>query len=226
MDVNLGVTERIYLAGTYLASGAEVLKLSPAEIKTVNTRADGLTTEHYMRSWATSTIGAPRPIRKWRASFDYRLGASGTQATDDAEYLLFQRIGARAGFWDLCVFRPIVECFDGTSLLQFRLSHGIAVQQSGASGAPGILPAGLTLNEGYAAYSTEVYGDGVLLNPANVTFDSARDANGRQKFTLVTNYFRVTCLYVPVMTARRVSCEPVFVLPHGERARVTLESFS
>ena len=222
-----GLRENVYLAGTHLAGPCEDLRVSAAYIETADYVRDTSAVVTRSPVWGTSAVGAPDSPRKWRIEMRYRLGVRpATDAAVSAEYFALQRLAADAGLFDLCIFKPIVETFSQCSgRTSFRLSAGIAVQQSGSSGAPGCLPAGLTLLAGYSGYATEVYADGVSISP---TWESARDTNGRQAFTPALTYGVGSVLkvvYVPVFTARRVVAEPIFQKPHGELVRLVMESF-
>ena len=222
-----GLRENIYLAGTHLAGPCEDLRVSAAYIETADYVRDTSAVVTRAPVWGTSTVAAPDSPRKWRVEMRYRLGVRpATDAAVSAEYFALQRLAADAGLFDLCIFKPIVETFSVCSgRTSFRLSAGIAVRQSGVSGAPGCLPGGLTLAATYAGYATEVYADDVAISP---TWESARDANGRQAFTPAASYGFGSVLkvvYVPVFTARRVDASPVFQRPHSEFMRLIMETY-
>lgn len=218
-----GIREKTYLAGTHLSSGPEDLRVTWAYLETADYVRDTHADVTRAPAWGTATEGAPDSPRKWRFSVLYRMGATSTAS---AEYFSLQRIAGGSGLVDLCIFKPIVETFSTCAgRTSFRLSAGIAVRQSGASGAPGVLPAGLTLAAGYAGYATEVYADDVAISP---TWESARDTNGRQAFTPALAYGYgsvIKVVYVPVFTVRRVTADPMYVHPHRERFDFVLESY-
>lgn len=223
-----GLRENVYLAGTHLSSGAtDDLRISAAYIETADYVRDTSAVVTRAPVWGTATEAAPDSPRKWRVEMRYRIGANRVaEATVSAEYFFLQRLAAAAGLFDLCIFKPIVETFSACSgKTTFRLSAGIAVQQSGASGAPGVLPAGLTLLAGYSGYATEVYADDVAISP---TWESVRDTNGRQAFTPAASYgvgSVIKVVYVPVFTARRIAADPIFIRPHGEAMRLLMETY-
>ena len=222
-----GLRENIYLAGTHLANGPEGLRWSAAYLETADYVLDSSALVTRAPTWGTATMGAPDSPRKWRVEMTYRLGGKDVaDATCSAEYFALQRLAASAGLFDLCLFKPIVETFSVCSgRTSFRLSAGIAVRQSGVSGVPGCLPGGLTLAAGYGGYATEVYADGVAISP---TWESARDANGRQAFTPALTYgvgSVIKVVYVPVFTARRVDASPVFQRPCSEFMRLVMETY-
>jgi len=219
MTWRAGLRENVYLAGTHLANGPESLRWSAAYIETADYVRDSSAIVTRAPTWGTATVGAPDSPRKWKVEILYRI-------TTSAEYFALQRLAASAGLFDCCIFKPIVETFSVLSgRTSFRLSAGIAVRQSGATGAPGCLPTSLTLAAGYSGYATEVYADGVAISP---TWESARDTNGRQAFTPALTYgvgSVIKVVYVPVFTARRVTAEPVYQRPHTEYMRLVVESF-
>lgn len=219
----VGLVENVYLAGTHLSMGADDVRISAAYLETADYVRDTHAEVTRAPVWGTATEGAPDSPRKWRFDVRYRVGSSASGA---AEYFTIQRLAASAGLFDLCLFKPIVETFSTCSgRTSFRLSAGIAVRAAGTAGAPGVLPGGLTLEAGYSAYATEVYADGVSISP---TWESTRDANGRQTFTPAASYGFGSVLkvvYTPVFTVRRVSADPVFAHPQREWLSLTLESY-
>lgn len=218
-----GIREKTYLAGTHLSSGPEDIRQSVSYLETADYVRGGEAIVSRAPAWATATTAAPDSPRKWRFDLRYRVGATSSAS---AEYFTLQRVAAGSGLVDLCIFTPIVETFSIlTGKTSFRLSAGIAVRESGATGAPGVLPTTLTLQAGYAAYATEVYADNVAISP---TWESARDTNGRQAFTPALTYgwgSVIKVVYVPVFTVRRVSADPSFPPPHRESLTLVLESF-
>lgn len=231
MAVAPGLRDVVTIEGYSFAlppnSDGGAVQAKPAYLETVEYFID--THAHVDRpmTWSDEVLGIASPdvARKWQLSLQW-------DQLPRRDYVALQTILSQPGPLDVCLWRPIVETFtcDGVKRI-FTLSAMPAVDAFGTSlvTAP---------PQGYAAYTAQVYKDGVLAlpfvfpddtTPTMGSWPTSPDALGRYQVGIPSTgavYAKdvvIEVYYVPTFRCRRAGAECTFPVAQRETLGLSLE---
>lgn len=201
-----GIRQNIYLDGLILDVPASSVRWRVARAETVERLLNG----YAVIDRPFIFDGAPNVITK----FSFDLAFPGIAESD---YEAIAAMEARSGFFDLCLWKPIVETFSGDgNTTTFRLLRRIAVEEIDG----GFLPP-----DAATVYATVCKVEGSVdasFDPG--TYDSE---TGATPFTLDTppaaGVDNVTVFYVPLFYVRVLDPERDFSTPFNEATTLKME---
>jgi hypothetical protein len=209
---DLGIRWPIYLGGYTLALNPATISETPFRAETAERMADGFTVIDRPFILPGSGDVPVDVVQKFVWSFAW-------PSVNSADYAVFSEMESLPGFFDLCLWKSLVETFsgDGSSLV-FRMMRRLAnVTLSTAA------PAGVTWTP-VVKVTGSVIGSGITYGTADAKGTVTATFSGSSPATVpaaLASNVRIT--YTPVFKVRVVSPKRDFSTPFNEARTLTLE---
>jgi len=203
-----GIQQNIVLDGTIFAVPASAVRWRAARAETVERLLNG----YAVIDRPFVFDNAPTVITKY--SFDLAY-----PSIAEADYRAFTEVEVRAGFFDLCIWKPISETFspDGTSTVYTILRRVALAALDG-----GLIPAGAS-----TTYATSITLSGVTVDPNDYTIGTPDADTGATPITFdnapAAGEDTLRVFYVPLFYVRVLDPERDLSTPFIETTTLRLE---